>query len=393
MKYFYLSALMILSMFTSQGQIEKTLKTSIKEVTVFTQGAQITRDGSTSIPKGECIIKVDALSPYVNPKSINVKGEGEFTILSVSHRLNYLNETVKNEKVDSLSKLIERLDIERGRVNNKQEVLAEKKSLLDANRQLAGDNGLSISELKIAVEFYENQIQSIKNSNFENELRLKEIEEETRKLREQIGAISSHKALPTSEIFVKVRSEKSVTGNFKITYPVENAGWFPKYDIRVKDVNSKLKLEYKADVFQSTGVDWDHVKLSLSTADPNKSGVLPNLDTWYLNFARNTIFRDRDYSNPYALFHDESEYRTVRGRITDDSGEGLPGVNVLVKGSTRGTSTDLDGNYELTVSGSDYLVYSYVGFETQEVEVGGRSVVDISLGGAMELQEAFVTGY
>lgn len=393
MKALYLSFLLVLAMHTSSGQSEKIISANIKEVTVFTQGAQITREGSIAISRGESIIKVVGLSPFVNPKSINVKGEGEFTILSVSHRLNHLNETIKNERVDSLNQLIEKLEVDRTLVNNKQLVLAEKKSLLDANKQLAGDNGLSISELKIAVDFYESQIQSIKKSNFENESRLKDIEKEIIKLRKQIGAISTNKTLPTSEIFIKVRSVKSVTGNFRISYPVENAGWFPKYDIRVKDVNSKLKLEYKADVFQSTGVDWNHVKLKLSTADPNKSGLLPKLNTWHLNFARNTIYRDRDYSNPSALFYDDSEYRIVRGRITDDTGEALPGVNVLVKGTTRGTTTNLDGYYELTVSGDDNLVYSYVGFETQEVEVGGRSNVDITLGGATELQEVVVTGY
>lgn len=83
--------------------------------------------------------------------------------------------------------------------------------------------------------------------------------------------------------------------------------------------------------------------------------------------------------------------RTVSGKVTDDSGQGLPGVNVLIKGTTTGAQTDLDGNYRLSVDENATLVFSYVGFETQEVVVGSRSTIDVTMGGATELQEVVVT--
>ena len=85
--------------------------------------------------------------------------------------------------------------------------------------------------------------------------------------------------------------------------------------------------------------------------------------------------------------------RTVSGKITDEAGESLPGVNVVIKGTTTGTTTDLDGNYSLSVNEGDVLVFSFVGFEPQEVSVGARSTIDISLGGATELQEVVVTAF
>ncbi|MEO9869393.1 SusC/RagA family TonB-linked outer membrane protein [Ekhidna sp.] len=85
--------------------------------------------------------------------------------------------------------------------------------------------------------------------------------------------------------------------------------------------------------------------------------------------------------------------RTVSGKVTDDVGEGLPGVNVVIKGTTTGTTTDIDGNYRLEVQDNTTLVYSFVGFETQEVTAGGRSVIDVTMGGVTELQEVVVTGY
>lgn len=85
--------------------------------------------------------------------------------------------------------------------------------------------------------------------------------------------------------------------------------------------------------------------------------------------------------------------RTVAGKVTDESGEGLPGVNVLIKGTTNGVQTDLDGNYRLAVQDGATLVFSYVGFETQEVAVGTRTTIDVIMGGVTELEEVVVTAY
>lgn len=85
--------------------------------------------------------------------------------------------------------------------------------------------------------------------------------------------------------------------------------------------------------------------------------------------------------------------RTVSGKVTDDTGESLPGVNVVIKGTTTGVTTDLDGNFRISVDDGATLIFSYVGFETQEIEVGARTTIDVTLGGATELQEVVVTGY
>lgn len=70
--------------------------------------------------------------------------------------------------------------------------------------------------------------------------------------------------------------------------------------------------------------------------------------------------------------------RTVSGSVADDGGFGLPGVNVVVKGTTTGTVTDIDGNYKLAVPASGgTLVFSFIGLATQEVEIGSRSVIDV----------------
>lgn len=75
-----------------------------------------------------------------------------------------------------------------------------------------------------------------------------------------------------------------------------------------------------------------------------------------------------------------AQQRKVAGKITDDAGEGLPGVNVVVKGTTIGVTSDLDGNYQISIPDDNVvLIYSLVGMTTQEVTVGARSTIDIEM--------------
>lgn len=84
--------------------------------------------------------------------------------------------------------------------------------------------------------------------------------------------------------------------------------------------------------------------------------------------------------------------RTVSGTVTDKDGP-LPGVNVIVKGTTIGTTTDLDGNYKLSVSSdAEALVFTYIGYEKTEVTIGSKSVIDVTLNpDVQQLGEVVVT--
>lgn len=86
---------------------------------------------------------------------------------------------------------------------------------------------------------------------------------------------------------------------------------------------------------------------------------------------------------------------TVSGRVTDDEGLPLPGVNVIIKGTTIGTTTDVDGRYTIDVAGENAtLVFSFIGFTTQEVVVGNQTTIDISLvSDLVSLEEVVVVGY
>ena len=88
--------------------------------------------------------------------------------------------------------------------------------------------------------------------------------------------------------------------------------------------------------------------------------------------------------------------QTITGRVTDgDSGDGLPGVSILAKGTTTGTVTDMNGDYRLTVADDiTTLVFSSIGYTTEEVEIGNRSTINIQMMPDIQsLSEVVVVGY
>ncbi|MDX1939744.1 MAG: DUF4139 domain-containing protein, partial [Saprospiraceae bacterium] len=263
---------------------EKDVASTIQTVKVFRQGAQVVRIGKTSIPMGETVLKFNNLSPDLDPQSIQLKAEGNFTILSVSHQINYLQEI---EKSEAYQKLVVERDALQGRIDREQinlQVLTEEENLILANKNVGGTEGMSVEKLKSVAEYYRTRLSEIKLKKLEINASVKKIQEDLAKIQRQINDMSARINQPTSEILIKIQAKAAAQGDFELGYLVRSAGWYPAYDLRVKDISSSVELAYKANVFQNTGEDWNKVQLSLSTGNPSRPGTMPDLQTWWLNY-------------------------------------------------------------------------------------------------------------
>ncbi len=87
-----------------------------------------------------------------------------------------------------------------------------------------------------------------------------------------------------------------------------------------------------------------------------------------------------------------SQTVSVTGTVNNDEGQSLPGVSIVIKGTTQGTVTDIDGHYAIKAKKGDVLRFSYIGFDTQEKTVGNSSVINVTLQSGVSLNEVIVTG-
>jgi hypothetical protein len=361
---------------------EKEVKTDVNEVTVFLDGAQVVRKKAVDLAKGKSVIRFVNLSPFIDAKSIQVRAEGELTVLSVNHQQNYLDKMEKPSELTDLEKQIEAVEDQINVENTYLSVLQEELAFLVENRDIGGKNEqVSVGNLQQASDFYSSRLTSLKMKEIERYKTLRELNLKRDNLQNQINTLSSKKEYPGGEVLVKVDALQSGSFSLELSYMVGNAGWFPSYDIRAVSINEPVQLIYKANVKQDTKVDWPGVKLKFSSAEPNVSGIAPELQTYFLNY--NTV------PPTYKLASN-----SVRGKVMDSSGGPLPGGNVVVEGTTIGTVTDMEGNYSITIpNGSSQLTYSYIGFDSQTLPVSG-AVMNVFLQESVTaLDEIVVMGY
>jgi hypothetical protein len=202
--------------------------------------------------------------------------------------------------------------------------------------------------------------------------------------------LNQKKDLSTSEIIVTVTSKETITSNFVLTYLVNIAGWYPTYDIRVKDINSPIDLQTKANVFQNSGEDWKEVKLFLSTGDPAENNIKPDLSPWHLRYV---TYESYLKGKEFGAF--SSSKTTVSGVIKDEKGYPVAYATVQIKGTSIGTSTNSSGMFSiLTPQGNNTIVVSAVGMESQEMTIGTGAFQSIVLKPrSSKLDEVVVVGY
>ena len=381
-KIIILTFCLIFSKTYSQEITEKKIETKVKEVTVFIKDAQITREKTIDLKQGTTILKFINLSPFIDAKSIQVKANGKVTVLSVNHQQNYIDKLDKQKELLDLEQKFQELEDKINLEKTYLDILKEELVFLQENRSIGGKNQeLSVTNLKDASNFYSTKLKTLKLKEIDINKILKGLNNSKSDLDLQIKTLTSKRDFPNGEILVKIESENFTKADFELSYLVGNSGWFPSYDIRAKNINEPIEIIYKANVKQDTKIDWTNVKLSLSSANPNITGVAPELKTYFLNY--NTL------PPSYDLPSNE-----IKGKVFDEENLPLPGVNVIVEGTTIGTSTDFDGNYSITIPNfSSQLEFSYIGYESQILPITNSTLNVYMKEDSQSLDEVVIVGY
>ncbi|MEM8900212.1 MAG: DUF4139 domain-containing protein [Bacteroidota bacterium] len=290
-KSYILFCLSILLIFSAKAEVP--LATKINKVKVYLSGAQVSRTGETYLNAGEHTLILSGFSPFMDAASLKVSAKGQFTVLSITHSLNYLKPNAQSARQLMLQVKLDSLTEVEASLNGDLEIIREKKKVLDTNRKIGSEEGVSITQLKEALAFYESELAGMKKKELKIRNELKELEKQKKKYQNQLNT-NKVEEKATSEIEILVKADKRTKASFGISYLVANAGWKPKYDVKVLDLSKAATLTYKASFFQNTQEDWDKVALSFSSIDPKEGALKPEINPWYLSFAY-----DKTYSNRY----------------------------------------------------------------------------------------------
>lgn len=303
MKKFRLSILTLTVLVsTTLYAADINVKPQTKEVLVYLQNAQVSAVAEVSLTPGMHNIILEDLSQYLDENSVQIKGDADFTILSVVTKKNYLGEERKEPKLKALEDSIDVINTKLTAVKNQLDALNEELAMIKANQSITGDNvGVSTLELEKMANFYRVRMLEIHNKQSENERKQGKLREKMQTLQNQYVQLKNQQTKVFSEITLAIKCNSSTKSKIQLTYMVANAGWMPFYDIKSESLNEPITILGKANVYQNTGEDWKNVKLSLSTGNPTYSNAKPNLYPYTLMLSNPDQLYKKGYSRSMEL--------------------------------------------------------------------------------------------
>ena len=461
--------LLIVSCFVTQNLFADTLtvKSTIEKVTVYKQGALVSRKAHVKIPAGVTVVKVPMLSPMFNQKSIQVGvTNADISLGKVDVEMEMPNRDSVAKINDSLVKrttiLTDSIDL----IHSYKNVLDQERIVLLDNNNIGGDKGFDADRLSDVAAFLRKDLSEIVDLQLGYDQCQKRLDLEKQNLSQEIKLLDERALIPKAALYVTLVAKSSAETILDFSYVVDQAKWTPFYELRISENSPSINVTKKVMVNQKSKEDWNDVKMTVTTTNPSSNNARPELKRYTLpksysgsssasterkmvkvmgtvrdnrgsidgvlvNCLSANVSAQTDASGFYEILVPEnsslkfthSSHKTVdksvRGDnvvmmnvvmnedasaiygnnvrikgVVRDAKEPLPFANVVVKGTTNETNTDMDGNYEIVVPLGAVLEFSYAGYETQTRKITNKtsSILNVTLNEEM-LDEIVVTGY
>lgn len=299
------------------------IKSKIKKVVVYQQGAQVQRRANYTVSKGISKIYIESLSPQIDANSIQINATGNIILLDSKYSVEYpvpeINPIPTNviplkirREISSLTDSIFEYSYKAMGIQYKIDVLNSEKRIIENNGTIKGSGKVndSIPLLANAIEFYHQKMNKI---NFEllklnkSKAILSKTQSRMNLRLQSLNNYNHNNQLtqpvnkpPIYKITITVSAKETTSGRVNISYLVNNAGWIPQYDLRSNASDNTIDLTYKAQVYQNTGIEWKNVRLNLSTNNPYANKTKPELQPWYVYYANNYNQRVKQKSISYS---------------------------------------------------------------------------------------------
>jgi uncharacterized protein (TIGR02231 family) len=289
--------ILIVAFSTAQNEATQTVTSPVESAIIYLYGAEVSHNQQVNLNAGRNTIIFAGLSSKLVSKSIQVNIGNNVSILSISDAINYMANQKESSRIKQLKDSSVLVNDALKNINYEMDAYNTEKNMLLKNQSIGGnEKGVAVAELKLASDFYRNKIKEINTELFRLEKKQTQLNEANYKINQQLYELNAKNNQPTAEISILVTSPVKTTATIDLKYVVLDAGWAPSYDLKAEDVNQPIELKYRAKVFNNTGIDWNNIKIKLSTSDPSKSAAKPELTTWNLDFVTSNGYKTRKIS-------------------------------------------------------------------------------------------------
>ncbi len=304
------------------AQESTPVSSKVRSATIFLNNAELHNTAAVSLKQGTNYLLFTGLTPFLDANSLRVGADKEITITGINVKTNFVDEADMPAAFRELNTKLKEAELNLKIRQSYKRVYEEERDLMLQNKKmLGGDSKLTPEDLNDLANIYRNRLKEIEVKIIEIGQEEEKLAKEVEKLKAQMGDRANNLIQNRNEIEVSVFSKTAQNVNFDLDYMVGNSGWYPTYEIRTDDNSGAVKLIYKANVYQATGIDWSEVKLALSNGNPTAGGTQPKLYPDYVDFMATRPMKSMRVAEPQMATSDmamaKAEY--VSG----------PGVNVV----------------------------------------------------------------
>lgn len=308
MKKHFLNLLMVLFPLAifAQNIHEQVLKTEIKRVKLFLTAGEMTHETQVKLTKGRNKIIFSGISAFADPRTIQFTGSGSFRMVSISTEMDFLAAEQWNPKIkilaDSLEHLKDRHQLNVDLLSSYQAELG----ILNTNKDLKGQNTLTIDQIKAAGEYYRTRTFEINKTVTKIKKEQDILSAKISDTRFQLTELNYTENQRSNQVIVLIDADNNTDISGTLKYLVSDCGWAATYDLSATDLNQPINLKYKAQVYNNTGNEWKNVILTLSTSDPLLSAASPVLNPFYIRYGEQAEYTKKSYVQP---IQQKADYR------------------------------------------------------------------------------------
>jgi uncharacterized protein (TIGR02231 family) len=264
----------------------------ISEVTVYRSGAKLSSTATVRLPAGKSDLVFENLSPFFDPNSLQVRVKGPATLLSAVFQLRSPGAAPENPRMPTLRDSLVLLGDEFTRIRDEREVLNSENTVIASKLNQIGTKGegdksalvITVIELQELSNFYRRRLMEIKTRLLDLSIRERKTNALVQQIQQTMQRLQPQVPNQTGEIVLKMEAEALQAVEVTCTYLVTQASWTPRYDLRSEGFDKPLRLVYKAAVRNSSGFDWNDVRMHLSTANPLMNNNRPILTPLFVDF-------------------------------------------------------------------------------------------------------------
>ena len=336
------------------------IQAKLNKATVYLNGAALTHTATATLKSGAQDICIEGLSPDIEIGSLKVSANG--VLISAAEFSNDF--IMKKEESARVKKMNDTLETYRRQLQDAKNDLAVNTHLLKIlsdgtlNNMQGKDALVSTADITANMELYKAKAAGIQKNIDNDNRKITELNDQIKRLTQQLNQDMLQNKQRTGIVTLAATVPSGVTTTFTVTYFTPTASWTPCYDINIVSMDKPIAMQAKAQVKQTTGLDWNNVKLTLSNATPNRSKEAPVFSSWFLSFVR--------------------AHQLSKGYISARS-------NTITYAEEAAASQIVDG-MQVKGGGAPLLMDDYVDVDEQEVYVNYEIAVPYNIAGNGKVQ-------